>query len=85
MLFCFGIVSKNRSFATEESTSPAFNRGLKRLQRDNAARAHNLWKGGEDNVVDYDYIRREMAFRLVDRLDDIKREEGFPLALDIGK
>ena len=34
--------------------------------------------------MDYDYFRQEMAYRLVDRLDDIKREEGFPLALDIG-
>lgn len=42
-----------------------------------------MWKDGED-VVDYNYFRREMAYRLVDRLDDIKREEGFPLALDIG-
>ena len=35
-------------------------------------------------VVSYDYIREEIAVRLVDRLDDIQREEGFPLALDVG-
>lgn len=35
-------------------------------------------------MVDYSYFKKEMAARLVDRLDDIKREEGFPLALDIG-
>ena len=68
---------------TNSSTSNAFDRSLKQRQRDNAARAHSRWRGGED-VVDYDYFRQEMAFRLVDRLDDIKREEGFPLALDIG-
>jgi hypothetical protein len=56
---------------------------LKKKQRNNAAGAHKVWKDGED-VVDYNYFRREMAYRLVDRLDDIKREEGFPLALDIG-
>jgi NADH dehydrogenase [ubiquinone] 1 alpha subcomplex assembly factor 5 len=33
---------------------------------------------------DYDYFRQELASRLVDRLDDIIREDGFPLALDIG-
>jgi NADH dehydrogenase [ubiquinone] 1 alpha subcomplex assembly factor 5 len=33
---------------------------------------------------EYDYFRQEIANRLVDRLDDILREEGFPLALDIG-
>jgi hypothetical protein len=68
---------------SDSSTSSAFNRDWKRLHRDNAARAHQSWKDGKD-VVDYDYLRQEMAFRLVDRLDDIIREEGFPLALDIG-
>jgi hypothetical protein len=80
---CLGTI-KTRSFSDQsQSTSHAFDRNLKRMQRDNAARTHKLWKGGDD-VVDYDYLRQEMAFRLVDRLDDIKREEGFPLALDIG-
>jgi hypothetical protein len=68
---------------SDSSTSSAFNRDWKRLQRDNAARAHQVWKDGKD-VVDYDYFRQEMAFRLVDRLDDILRDDGFPLALDIG-
>jgi len=31
-----------------------------------------------------DVVRDELALRLVDRLDDIRREEGFPLALDLG-
>lgn len=68
---------------SDSSTSSAFNRDWKRLQRDNAARAHQVWKDGKD-VVNYDYFRQEMAFRLVDRLDDIIRDDGFPLALDIG-
>jgi len=72
-----------RSFAVDTVTSSAFDRRLKCKQRNNAARAHLAWKDGED-IVDYDYFRKEMAYRLVDRLDDIKRDEGFPLALDIG-
>ena len=74
-----------RQFSTESSTSKAFDRELKLKQRDNAARLQNAWKDGEDDIVDYNYFRQELASRLVDRLDDIKREEGFPLALDIGK
>lgn len=66
-----------------ESSSQAFDRNLKRLQRDAAARTHKLWLTGPD-VVEYDYFREEIARRLVDRLDDIRRDEGFPLALDIG-
>jgi hypothetical protein len=50
---------------------------MKRLQRDNAARAHKIWKGNNRDVIQYDYIQEEIAARLVDRLDDIKREEGF--------
>jgi len=73
-----------RQFSTESSTSKAFDRELKLKQRDNAARLQNAWKDGEDDIVDYNYFRQELASRLVDRLDDIKREEGFPLALDIG-
>jgi NADH dehydrogenase [ubiquinone] 1 alpha subcomplex assembly factor 5 len=79
-----------------------FDRTLKRLQRDNAARAQKQWrqtlvaKKGDpkssshvaneehDDLISYDYIRQEIATRLIDRLDDIKREEGFPLALDLG-
>lgn len=65
------------SFSTstdDSSTNNAFHRSLKRQQRDNAARRP---QGG-----DYDYIRTEIATRLVDRLDDMRR--AFPLALDLG-
>jgi hypothetical protein len=55
-----------RSFAVDTSTSSAFDRDLKLKQRNNATRAHNAWKDGED-VVDYNYFRKEMAYRLVDR------------------
>jgi hypothetical protein len=71
-------------FFSTDSTSNAFDRDLKRQQRENAARTHQVWKGGDD-LADYDYFRHEMAYRLVDRLDDIKKDEGFPLALDIGR
>ena len=51
------------------------------MQRNNAARAALKYPPA---VSAYDYIQDEIAVRLVDRLDDIRREEGFPLALDIG-
>lgn len=71
-------------FSSETSSSNhAFDRDFKRLQRNNAARAHKVWSPSPDNV-EYDYFRKEIANRLVDRLDDIRRDEGFPLALDIG-
>lgn len=36
-------------------------------------------------TLPYDYFHKEIATRLVERLDDINiREEGFPLALDVG-
>lgn len=67
----------------EAAATHAFDRKLKRIQRDNAARAQKKWKNDE-NAVKYDYIQEEIASRLVDRLDDIKRGDGFPLALDLG-
>ena len=79
------------------SATNAFDRDLKRHQRDNAARAHQKWRNyalsaptdeqrrqRKHQVVSYDYIREEIAMRLVDRLDDIRTDEGFPLALDMG-
>lgn len=76
-----------------ESTHHAFDRALKRQQRNNAARATKAWRGdnkdaataaatAKGDVIDYDYVREEIAARLVDRLDDMKR--AFPLALDFG-
>lgn len=70
----------------ESSSIHTFDRSLKRLQRDNAARAHRQWRSGvEAQPVSYDYIQQELAHRLVDRLDDIKHSaDGFPLALNFG-
>ena len=110
------------SSSSSSSTNKAFDRNLKLLQRNNAARARKAWRrpssspslpspspssspsltssagvNDDDNVdidddneqqhsppVDYEYFRQEMAVRLVDRLDDIRRDDGFPLALEIG-
>ena len=74
---------QNRWFSEDTGVSKAFDRDLKQKQKDNAARSAQAWRNDDDRV-DYNYFRKEMAYRLVDRLDDIKREEGFPLALDIG-
>jgi NADH dehydrogenase [ubiquinone] 1 alpha subcomplex assembly factor 5 len=73
-------------FSTEASATHAFDRKLKQKQRDNAARAHKIWSQGSGAATSssYDYIRQEIASRLVDRLDDIVMEDGFPLALDVG-
>lgn len=74
-----------------------FDTPLKTLQRDGAARSFKNWRDKYESTsnihpsaddfefVDYDYLYREIAYRLVDRLEDIKREQGFPLALDIGR
>ena len=58
-----------RRLLSSSSTNHAFDRAFKQQHRN---RAHR----------DYDYLRRELATRLVDRLDDIRQE--FPLALDVG-
>lgn len=76
-----------RAFSSQGSSSSAthaFDRTVKTLQRDNAARAQKQWRATTPDPVTYDYLREEVALRLVDRLDDIRREEGFPLALDVG-
>lgn len=60
-------------FAAMSEQSPiVFDRAAVRLHRERAA-AH---------FSDYDFLVREVAERLADRLDDVKR--SFPLALDLG-
>lgn len=74
-----------RRFLSLESSNHAFNRAAKILQRDGAARAVRAWRELSDSdIVDYDYFRLEIGKRLIDRLDDIKRDDGFPLALEVG-
>ena len=81
-----------RDDPSTSSTSQAFDRSLKILQRNNAARATLRYRN-EGEASDfkttktrdyYDYFRDEIATRLIDRLDDIKHEGGFGLALDVG-
>lgn len=49
-----------------------FDRNLKKLQRDRAA----------DRFGEYDYLKSEVAYRLVDRIYDVKR--FFDTAVDFG-
>ncbi|XP_028413966.1 arginine-hydroxylase NDUFAF5, mitochondrial-like [Dendronephthya gigantea] len=59
-----------------KSDSPMniFNRQAKRLQKNRAAL--------QENTDDYDYLKDEVARRIVDRLSDVSRH--FPLVLDLG-
>ena len=83
-------LARSMWFSSDSSVNKAFDRDLKKKQRDNAARSRRAWRSAasegtsDDDIVDYNYFRDEMANRLVDRLDDIKRTEGFSLALDVG-
>jgi hypothetical protein len=77
-------LTHTRTQPTSVEHVDVFDNHLKKLQRDGAARSYKLWNSSSSNSIDYDYFRREIAHRLVDRLDDIQREHGFPVALDIG-
>jgi len=70
------VLSSSSSSSTINESSFVFDKEVKHIQRTSAANIVNS--------QDYDYIRDEVANRLVDRLDDIRQEAGFPLALDIG-
>ena len=65
------------TFTRSKSDSPimnVFNRQAKRLQKNRAALL--------PNTDDYDYLKGEVARRIVDRLSDVSRH--FPLVLDLG-
>jgi NADH dehydrogenase [ubiquinone] 1 alpha subcomplex assembly factor 5 len=66
--------SSNGGSGSGSSTTKAFNRQLKTIQKSNTTH----------HISEYSYFQQEIASRLTDRLDDILREDGFPLALDIG-
>lgn len=82
------------------SETAPFDRAVKLKQRTRAAEScrqqYHYYNNKNDNkdaptkpiVLPYDYFHREIAQRLVDRLDDINIREngegGFPLALEIG-
>ncbi len=90
---------KQHSSTTSEETAP-FDRHQKNKQRTRAAEKcrqyynHYLQStaatsssstNAKKPIVPYDYFHKEVATRLVERLDDINvRNEGFPLALEIG-
>ncbi|KAL7473001.1 hypothetical protein ACHAXS_013387 [Conticribra weissflogii] len=90
-----GKTTKNNSPSKEEAP---FDRHAKWRQRTRAAEScrnyyNNLIQAStspdnnkrEKPTLPYDYFHKEVANRLVERLDDIcVREEGFPLALEIG-
>ncbi|XP_033110885.1 arginine-hydroxylase NDUFAF5, mitochondrial-like [Anneissia japonica] len=59
--------------SSSEHTMNVFDRKTKQMQRDRAAMA--------DNVDVYDYLKDEVAYRLVDRLRDVTRK--FDVALDL--
>lgn len=69
---CHGI--PRRSMSVGVDPNHVFARKTKRRQRD--------WAAGRPDAAEFDYLRQEVARRLVDRLEDIQRE--FPLALDVG-
>ncbi|XP_041468964.1 arginine-hydroxylase NDUFAF5, mitochondrial-like isoform X2 [Lytechinus variegatus] len=60
--------------ARGESVMNVFDRKTKRKQRDRAALAKD--------VEVYDYIKDEIAYRMVDRIRDVTRK--FPVAVDLG-
>ena len=85
-----------RTFAGKPPQSDiqqVFSEPLKLLQRKNALRvlkhkasATSSLGVGQDEIaptIDYNYFRREIANRMVDRLEDIK-DRDFELALEIG-
>lgn len=75
--------SPNRPFSSEKQKT--FDSKVKNIQRARAANMHKIYHvQNGDKDYDYDYFRKEISLRLVDRLDDIRRDEGFPLALDFG-
>ncbi|KFD51430.1 hypothetical protein M513_07643, partial [Trichuris suis] len=62
------------SMTTYPSTYNVFDRDLKRRQRD--------WAASQDDFKDYEYLRKEIGYRLSDRIYDVKRV--FNVAVDLG-
>ena len=64
-----------RGFAGGAADGAVFDRAIKRRQRDAAA--------AREDAEEYEYLRTEVARRVVDRIEDISNRE-FPLLLDVG-
>ncbi|CDW52329.1 FDX-ACB and Thioredoxin and Evr1 Alr and tRNA-syn t 2d and Methyltransf 11 domain containing protein [Trichuris trichiura] len=62
------------SMTTLPSTYSVFDRDLKRRQRD--------WAASQHDFKDYEYLRKEVGYRLSDRIYDVKRI--FNVAVDLG-
>ena len=80
------------SSSSSSSETAPFDRSVKLKQRTRAAEScrhhYNTKNVSDAALLPYDYFHKEIAQRLVDRLDDINirdnGEGGFPLALEIG-
>ena len=70
------------------STSPqvVFDTAFKAQQRNTlaAVQLRQLAANDDEEATRFDYLRDEVADRLVDRLDDLESSRTFPLAADIG-
>uniref|UniRef100_A0A5S6R482 Arginine-hydroxylase NDUFAF5, mitochondrial n=1 Tax=Trichuris muris TaxID=70415 RepID=A0A5S6R482_TRIMR len=67
-------VQRILSTATFPSTYNVFDRDLKRRQRD--------WAASQNDFEQYEYLRKEIGYRLSDRIYDVKRI--FNVAVDLG-
>ncbi len=72
-----GFFRSARSFAGRCQSTAAFDKPLKLLQKRSA-----IISPYDGDSTQYDYLRDEMASRLVERLADIQRT--FPVAVDFG-
>ena len=68
------LVREHQSCRSLSSTVEVFDRKLKQRQRE--------WSLQIDESSYYDYLRKESAARLVDRIEDINK--SFPMALELG-
>ena len=69
---------------SNQETAP-FNRSIKLKQRVRSALLAKLHRETTvREILPYDYFHTEVANRLIDRLDDIRSSDGFPLALEVG-
>ena len=79
---------KQRTRAAENCRQHYINLQLQQQQSSSSSTTSKNNNEQQSELLPYDYFHREIAQRLVDRLDDINIREngegGFPLALEIG-
>ncbi|KAL7457738.1 hypothetical protein ACHAWC_011310, partial [Mediolabrus comicus] len=87
-LFDRSIKLKQRTRAAENCRQHYINLQLQQQQSSSSPSTTSNKNDEQPALLPYDYFHREVAQRLVDRLDDINIREngegGFPLALEIG-